>query len=116
MATSASPEIFEPRSPDCGAESRMSIGFLDRLPKLLKDFVEQSDAAGLITVDAGFVTDLASLSHAVLSLFGKIAQRRPPRTIRLQQGRHVARDRGRHAVLCVHPDGRAKVRANLIFL
>ena len=45
-----------------------------QLFQLLADFTYQSDVAGLVTVPAGFVTDLASLPQAVLSLFGEIAQ------------------------------------------
>jgi hypothetical protein len=45
-----------------------------QLFQLLTNFVYQSDVAGLITVGAGFVTDLASLPQAVLSIFGEIAQ------------------------------------------
>jgi hypothetical protein len=45
-----------------------------QLFQLLCDFVYQSDVAGLITVPAGFVTDLASLPQCVLGIFGEIAQ------------------------------------------
>jgi hypothetical protein len=45
-----------------------------QLYRLLSEFRYQSDVAGLIVVPAGFVTDLASIPQAVLSLFGEIAQ------------------------------------------
>jgi hypothetical protein len=46
----------------------------NQLYRLLANFVYRSDVAGLITVPAGFVTDLASIPQAMLWLFGEIAQ------------------------------------------
>lgn len=45
-----------------------------QLWRVLNRFRYLSDVAGLIDVPAGYVTDLASLPQAVLSVFGEIAQ------------------------------------------
>lgn len=46
-----------------------------QLYQLLSEFKYQSDIAGVvITVPAGFVTDLASIPQLLLPLFGEIAQ------------------------------------------
>jgi hypothetical protein len=44
-----------------------------QLFQVLADFIYNSEVAGLITVPAGFITDLASIPQAVLSIFGEIA-------------------------------------------